>query len=58
MSADIVIFDPDTILDRATFENPIQPADGIESVYVNGELIYKDSGWTGNRLGQVLKTAA
>ncbi len=58
MSADVVIFDPDTILDRATFENPIQPADGIESVYVNGELIYSDSSWTGNRPGQVLKTVA
>ncbi len=55
MSADIVIFDPNTIIDRANFENPIQAADGIESVYTNGELIYRDREWTGNRPGQVVK---
>ena len=55
MAADIVIFDPETILDKADFQNPTQAATGIESVFVNGELVYSDYQWTGNRPGQLLK---
>ena len=55
MCADIVIFDPDTIIDRANFHNPVQAADGIDSVFVNGTLVYHDREWTGNRPGQLLK---
>lgn len=58
MSADIVIFDPNSIIDKASFEDPVQAADGIESVYVNGSLIYHDYEWTGNRPGQVIKAIA
>ncbi len=58
MCADIVIFDPKTIIDKASFEAPVQAADGIESVYVNGSLIYYDNEWTGSRPGQVIKTTA
>lgn len=39
--ADLVLFDPDTISDVATFENPKQLAQGIEAVWVNGQLSYQ-----------------
>lgn len=39
--ADIVVFDPETIMDRATFENPFQPPDGISEVICNGCFIKK-----------------
>ena len=38
-AADITLFDPDTIIDRATFEDPHQYPDGIEFVIVNGQLV-------------------
>src|SRR5690606_20035095 len=38
LAADIVVFDPDRIADRATFEDPFQYATGIEAVVVNGVL--------------------
>ena len=38
--ADIVVFDPETILDRATYEAPLQQSQGIEQVYVNGTLSF------------------
>ena len=37
--ADITIFNPQTIIDKATFENPHQYAQGIEFVIVNGQLV-------------------
>ncbi len=40
--ADLVLFDPATVQDTATFEVPIRPADGIEAVWVNGCLSYQD----------------
>ena len=44
--ADIVVFDPHTIADRATYERPQTPADGIEHVFVNGQL-----GWSDGKAG-------
>jgi dihydroorotase len=40
--ADLTIFDPQTITDRATFQDPAQYADGIKFVIVNGIVIVKD----------------
>ena len=37
--ADITVFDPDTVLDRATYVDPIQPSAGIEYVLVNGGVV-------------------
>jgi N-acyl-D-aspartate/D-glutamate deacylase len=53
-AADLVLFDPDIILDTATYEQPIQPARGIFSVWVNGVLSYTAEGPTGRRAGRYL----
>ncbi len=58
LSADIVVFDPETVIDKASFDDPIRPATGIESVFVNGELVYEDYQWTGKRPGVLLSRAA
>jgi N-acyl-D-aspartate/D-glutamate deacylase len=53
-AADFVLFDPDTIIDTATFDNPEQPAKGITAVWVNGVLTYTSQGTTGVRAGRYL----
>ena len=53
--ADLVIFDPETISDTATFENPIRSAQGIEQVMVNGRAVWKDGEHTGERPGRALR---
>ena len=55
--ADLVLFDPAKVIDMATFADPIRPAHGIESVWVNGVLSYTSSGATGNRAGRFLPRA-
>lgn len=52
--ADLVLFNPETIRDTATFAEPIQTACGIEAVWVNGVLSYTASGATGERSGSFL----
>ena len=46
--ADITIFDPATIAERATFDSPVQPARGIAAVYVNGRLVWDGEKSTGD----------
>lgn len=53
--ADIVIFDPNTIIDRATFEEPHQYAEGVHHVFVNGEQVLEDGEHTGNMPGRVVR---
>jgi len=53
--ADITVFDPAEIIDRATFEAPKQPAAGIHLVMVNGEAVWRDGAATGARPGRVLR---
>ncbi len=53
--ADVTIFDPDTVIDRADFENPTEPAAGIDAVFVNGEPVWRDGAVTGRRPGHILK---
>ena len=55
--ADLVLFNPDTICDTATFADPIRSAHGIERVWVNGTLSYTAQGLTGNRTGRFLPRA-
>ena len=53
--ADIVVFDPDIILDSATFEQPVSPAIGICYVFVNGRMAMREGVLTGTRAGRVLR---
>ena len=50
--ADIVIFDADKVIDRATFAQPHQHSVGIEHVLVNGRIVLNDSRLTGERPGR------
>jgi N-acyl-D-aspartate/D-glutamate deacylase len=50
--ADLVLFDPEKIIDTATFDEPIQVATGIERVWVNGLLSYTSRGSTQYRRGR------
>lgn len=52
--ADLTLFDPESILDTATFAEPKQPAQGIAEVWVNGALAYTAQGSTGQRAGRFL----
>jgi N-acyl-D-amino-acid deacylase len=52
--ADIVVFDPATIIDTATFTHPAQPARGIDLVLCNGRVTWADGAHTGARPGRVL----
>src|SRR6266568_2023881 len=54
MFADVVVFDPQTIADRATFENPHQLAVGMKHVFVNGVQVLKDGEHTGGKPGRAL----
>ena len=53
-AADLVLFDPETIIDTATFDDPVRPAQGIVAVWVNGALSYTSQGATGIRAGRFL----
>ena len=53
--ADLVVFDPDAIIDRADFSRPKQPSAGIELVLVNGQPVWRDTAWTGERPGRLLR---
>ncbi len=54
MFADVVVFDPETIADRATFENPHQYAVGMKHVFVNGAQVLRDGEHTGAKPGRAL----
>jgi N-acyl-D-aspartate/D-glutamate deacylase len=53
--ADVVIFNPETIIDKATFEKPHQYAEGMVHVFVNGTQVLKDGEHTGEFPGQVVR---
>ena len=57
MWADVVVFDPATVRDRATFEEPNQLAEGIEYVLVNGVPVIDGGKMTGALPGRVLRGA-
>jgi N-acyl-D-amino-acid deacylase len=57
MKADLVVFDPAAIIDRATFEKPHQYAQGVSHVFVNGVAVFEDGKMTGARPGRVLRHA-
>jgi N-acyl-D-amino-acid deacylase len=53
--ADLVLFDPATVLDRATPADPQAPSVGIRRVWVNGREVYRERAVTGERPGRVLR---
>ena len=53
--ADVVVFDPATIQDHATFEKPQQLATGVDDVFVNGVQVLKDGKHTGAKPGRVVR---
>jgi N-acyl-D-amino-acid deacylase len=53
--ADVVVFDPKTIADQATFEKPHQYAVGVKHVFVNGEAVILNGGPTGAKPGRVVR---
>jgi len=55
MAADLVVFDPATVKDRAAFLEPHQYPKGIETVIVNGEIVLERGSLTGRRPGKVLR---
>ncbi len=55
MKADVVVFDPATIADRATFERPHQYAEGVRAVIVNGQITLSEGQMTVARAGRVLR---
>ena len=56
--ADVVVFDAARVRDTATYEKPMQAADGIEAVVVNGTLTWQQGRHTGARGGQVIRRSA
>jgi N-acyl-D-amino-acid deacylase len=53
--ADIVVFDPATIRDNATYERPQQLASGVEDVFVNGVAVMQNGRHTGAKPGRVVR---
>jgi len=58
MAADITVFDPNTVIDHATYEDAGQLSDGIRHVIVNGSFALRDGKVTGERGGRVLRRTA
>jgi N-acyl-D-amino-acid deacylase len=56
--ADLVVFDPERVRDAATFAKPQQAADGIDAVWVNGVLTYREQAVTGARAGRFVARGA
>ena len=56
--ADLVVFDPDTVIDNATFEKPHQLSEGVHYLLVNGDSVVSNGVHTHARAGRVLRRAA
>lgn len=54
-AADLVLFDPASIQDHATFENSLQFSTGIDAVWVNGKLVWDKGNVTSARPGQIIR---
>jgi len=55
LAADLCVFDPQQVLDRATYTDPFQYSQGIVHVIVNGQLVLEHGRHTGAKPGQVLR---
>ena len=56
--ADIAVLDAETVIDRATFADPHQYAEGVVHVFVAGQAVLADGVITGSRPGRVLRSAS
>src|SRR5690606_38905590 len=56
--ADLTLFDADTVDEAATFAQPIAPSVGIETVLVNGVVVWEQGAPSGQRPGRVLRRTA
>ena len=54
LKADLVIFDPATVRDTATFEKPHSYAEGVSLVIINGQIVFEGGKMTAARPGRVL----
>ncbi len=55
LKADVIVFDPNTIIDNATFEKPHQLSTGMRDVFVSGTAVLRDGKHTGAKPGQVVR---
>jgi dihydroorotase/N-acyl-D-amino-acid deacylase len=55
MFADIVVFDPNTVVDNATFEQPHQVSTGVVATYVNGVAVWQSGAHTGAKPGRAVR---
>ncbi len=55
MFADLVLFDPATVLDTATYEDPRRPPAGMPYVFVNGVAVVREGAHTHARAGRPLR---
>jgi N-acyl-D-amino-acid deacylase len=53
--ADLVIFNPETVMDKASYQSPKLHADGIENVFVNGQMVWQNDSSTEKRPGMFLE---
>lgn len=54
-AADLVLFDPETVNDMATFEEPKLPSKGVRFVLVNGQVALDEGKMAGTRAGKILR---
>ena len=55
LHADLVVFDDKHIVDRATYDRPFVPSEGLRDVFVNGTAVLRNGDYTGARPGRVLR---
>jgi N-acyl-D-aspartate/D-glutamate deacylase len=53
--ADVIVFDPNTIIDRATYDDPSRLSVGVEQVWVNGTRVVADGKHTGATPGRIIR---
>jgi N-acyl-D-amino-acid deacylase len=58
MVADVTVFDPNTVIDHATYENPTLLSEGVRYVFVNGQIALRDGKPTGQRAGRSILRSA
>jgi len=57
MAADLVVFDPDTVIDVATYEDPLRYSTGVDTVIVNGKIVLDAGKLTAERPGKALRAS-